>query len=95
MTEEKLMGLAKNDPNYQACLEEVRRWEPVYLALRDALPQMQKKVMEDYISACEELDHALLLLAIKIRRGHPSRGARLIAGDYMVKAVTAVRIAIL
>ena len=65
MTDEKLMGLAKNDPNYHACLEEVRRWEPVYLALRDALPQMQRMAVEGYISACEELDHALLQLALK------------------------------
>ena len=60
-----LMKLAKEDPHYQACLEEVKRLEPVYLALKDSLPEMQKKVMEDYISACEELDHALLALALK------------------------------
>ena len=65
VTEEKLMELAKEDPHYQACLEEIKRLEPVYLALRDALPQMQKKIMEDYISACEELDHALLALALQ------------------------------
>jgi hypothetical protein len=65
MTEEKLMELAKEDPYYQACLEEVKRLEPVYLTLRDALPEMQKKVMEEYISACEELDHALLALALR------------------------------
>ena len=60
-----LMELAKNDPNYQACLEEMRRWEPAYLALRDALPEMQRRTLENYISACEELDHAMLLLALK------------------------------
>ena len=65
MIEEKLLELAKEDPYYQACLEEVKRLEPVYLALRDSLPEMQKKVVEDYISACEELDHALLALALR------------------------------
>ena len=65
MTEEKLLELAKEDPHYQACLEEVRRLEPVYLTPRDALPEMQKKVLEEYISACEELDHALLALALR------------------------------
>ena len=60
-----LMELAKNDSHYQNCLEEVKRLEPVYLALRDALPEMQQSVLEDYLSACEELDHALLLLALK------------------------------
>ena len=65
MTEEKPLELAKEDPHYQACLEEVKRLEPVYLALRDSLPEMQKKVMEEYISACEELDHALVALALR------------------------------
>ena len=65
MTEEKLMELAKKDPHYQACLEEVMRLEPIYFALRDSLPKIQRKVMEEYISACEELDHALLLLAMQ------------------------------
>ena len=60
-----LMDLAKTDAQYQQCLEEVKRLEPVYLALRDALPEMQQRVLEDYLSACEELDHALLLLALK------------------------------
>ena len=63
--EKNLLELAKEDPYYQACLEEVKRLEPVYLTLRDALPEMQKKVMEEYISACEELDHALLALALR------------------------------
>ena len=62
---EELMDHAKNDPHYQACLEEVKRWEISYLALRDVLPEMQQSVLEDYLSACEELDHALLLLALK------------------------------
>lgn len=61
----ELMEFAKNKPEYQQCLEEVRRLEPLYLALRDSLPEMQRRVLEDYISACEELDHALLLLALK------------------------------
>ena len=65
MTEENLMKLAKEDPHYQACLEEVKRWEPAYLALRDSLPEMQRRAVEGYISACEELDHALLALALK------------------------------
>jgi hypothetical protein len=59
------LELVKEDPYYQACLEEVKRLEPVYLTLRDALPEMQKKVMEEYISACEELDHALVALALR------------------------------
>ena len=62
---ENLLVRAKEDAHYQSCLEEVKRWEPAYIALRDSLPEMQRRVMEGYASACEELDHALLLLAIK------------------------------
>ena len=58
-----LMKLAKEDPHYQTCLEEVKRWECAYLALRETLPEMQRRVVEGYLSACEELDHALLMLA--------------------------------
>ena len=60
---EVLLEQAKNDPHYQTCLEEVKRWECAYLALRETLPEMQRRVMEGYLSACEELDHALLMLA--------------------------------
>ena len=65
MTEEKLLELAKEDAHYQTCLEEVKRWEPAYLALRNSLPQMQRRAVEGYISACEKLDYVLLLLALK------------------------------
>ena len=65
MTEERLMELANEARHYQTCLEEVERLEPVYLALRDSLPELQRKILEDYISAWEELDHSLLLLALK------------------------------
>ena len=60
-----LIQTAKYDPYYQQCLEKVQDLEPLYLALRDALPERQKTLLEKYISACEELDHALLLLALK------------------------------
>lgn len=60
---EELMKTAKSDRYYQTYLEEVQRLEPVYLALRDSLPEMKRRVLEAYLSACEELDHALLLLA--------------------------------
>ena len=62
---ENLLLRAKEDSYYQSCLEEVKRWEAAYLALRNSLPQMQRMAVEGYISACEELDHALLQLALK------------------------------
>ena len=60
---EELTVKAKNDPYYQHCLEEVRALEPLFLKIRDSLPEMQKKALDAYLSACEELDHALLHLA--------------------------------
>ena len=62
---EELMEKAKYDPYYQHCLTEVRHLEPMFLQIRSTLPQMQQKVLDAYISACEELDHALLMLVEK------------------------------
>ena len=59
---EELMKKAKNDPYYQHCLTEVRQLEPLFLQIRASLPEMQRKALDAYISACEELDHALLHL---------------------------------
>lgn len=62
---EKLMRQAKQDQYYQACLTEVKRMEPFYLALKDAFSQEQKNILEDYLFACEELDPALVMLALQ------------------------------
>ena len=62
---EELMEKAKHDPYYQQCLTEVRQLEPMFLQIRSFLPQMQQKTLDTYISACEELDHALLRIMIK------------------------------
>ena len=61
----KLTEKAKNDPYYQECLMEVRALEPMFLNIRSTLPELQQKTLDAYISACEELDHALLVLAIQ------------------------------
>ncbi len=61
----ELMKKAKYDPYYQECLMEVRELESMFLNIRSALPELQQKALDAYISACEELDHALLLLAHK------------------------------
>jgi len=61
----ELMEMAKHDVYYQQCLTEVRELEPVFLNIRSSLPELQQKTLDSYISACEELDHALLLLAGK------------------------------
>ena len=61
----ELTEKAKNDPYFLQCLEEVRALEPLFLKIRSTLPELQQKTLDAYISACEELDHALLILAYK------------------------------
>ena len=65
---EKLTDQAKCDPLYQQCLAEIKRLEPEFLQLQDSLSESQQQILEAYLSACEELDHALLLLAIGMLR---------------------------
>ena len=60
---EKLTELARHDHHYQACLAEVKRLEPGFLVLRDSLTGQQRQILDGYLSACEEMDHALLMLA--------------------------------
>lgn len=52
-------------PQIAACVEEVEKWEPFYFSIRDSLPEEQRIQLENYIIACEELDHAMLALAFE------------------------------
>ena len=54
---------ASGMPDIQACIREVEKWEKLYCDIRDSLPEEQRTVLESYLSACEELDHAMLWLA--------------------------------
>ena len=65
---EKLMARANCSSVYQEKLEEVKRLEPAFLALRDSLPEEQRQILESYLSACEELDHELLCTAVDLLR---------------------------
>lgn len=60
---EELLERAKEDPEYQACLETVRKLEPEFLILRNFLQEDQRNLLDAYLSACEEMDHALLMAA--------------------------------
>ncbi len=60
---DKLLDLAWQDPYYQQCLAAVKAAEPAYLRLLEDLPEPRRRAVEDYLSACEEMDHALLTLA--------------------------------
>ena len=62
---EELTEKAKHDPYYQECLAEVTALEPLFLNIRSSLPELQRRTLDAYISSCEELDHAMLILANK------------------------------
>ena len=59
----ELIEKAKHDPYYQERLAEVIALEPLFLNICSSLPEPQRRALDAYISACEELDHALLMLA--------------------------------
>ena len=65
MKYDELMELAEQDVEYQGCLKVLKESEPLYLAVRDSLPEGQRLIVETYLGICEELDHFLLLLALK------------------------------
>ena len=57
---------AAADEWYQQCLEKVEAREPDFLAIRAKLPLSQQQALDGYIAACEELEHALVLLAYRL-----------------------------
>ena len=63
-----LMALARCTPWYQECLENVKAAEPGFLAIRQTLSPAQQEQLDAYLSACEELDHCLTLLAYQVHR---------------------------
>ena len=60
---EDLADYATYDENCKECLAQLEKVEPAFLALKNSLPEDQQKIIDDYLSACEEQDHAMLLLA--------------------------------
>ena len=69
----ELLEFVQEDPEYQEKLEAVKQAEPAFLALREMLTEGQRQVLDEYLSACEELDHELLssaelLLRSRFRR---------------------------
>ena len=59
---------AAQDPWHAECLADVQSLAPAYEAIRAALPEAQQTQLEDYIAACEELAHSLLLPAYEAGR---------------------------
>ena len=63
---DELLKMAKVDIDYQRGLESLIKKEKAYLAACEILTPEQKLVVEDYISACEELADYMILFAYRL-----------------------------
>ena len=63
---QELANRAAKDEHYQNCLQEVQKLEEMFLRLREMLSTPQRELLDRYISACEELDHAKVHLAYRM-----------------------------
>ena len=74
---EALNQMEKIDPWRQLCLERVLELQPEYDAACAGLTQAQRQTVENYIAACEELEHASVFLAYALGReqGRPAEKA--------------------
>lgn len=66
--EKVLADIAKQDEHYQNCLNEVQELEILFLRLREMLSPTQRELLDRYLSACDELDHAMVRLAYQLGR---------------------------
>jgi len=60
---EEVQRMAQTDVWYQKALNRVRELEPAYLEILQSLPQEKREALEEYITACEAMDDALLRIA--------------------------------
>ena len=72
---DELVRMAKADPWYQEWLAKANSLETEFRRIRDALPKEDQNLLDDYISACEELDNSMTLLAYHQGRIHGLRDA--------------------
>ena len=66
---ENVMNRAKEDPEYTCLLQACLTAEIAYKELAATWNTEQRQIVERYLSACEELDHRLLILALEIAAG--------------------------
>ena len=62
----RLMLSAEQNVEYQKALQELKTVEEDYTTLLESLSAEQREVLERYISACEEMDEALVFAAYQI-----------------------------
>jgi len=56
----------KYDEWFCQCSDFVDLYEPAYNTIRDTLTKAQQIQLDNYISACENLEHARLFIAYQI-----------------------------
>lgn len=61
--QEELLRREKEDPWRRECLARVIERTAAYEQAIQALTREQRQAVEDYIAACEELEHASVFLA--------------------------------
>lgn len=66
----EMLALARIDPWHAACAEALRRAEPLFLAIQASLPEDQQEALDQYISACEELQYSLIFSAYEVGKRH-------------------------
>lgn len=67
---EALNRMEQNDPWRQECLARVKDLTADYEEACAVLTVQQRQVVEDYIAACEELEHASIFLAYSLGKKH-------------------------
>jgi len=66
--EKDLFRRVELDAQYQQQLEEVKKTETEFLKIRHTMPQTHQEILDNYLSACEELDHILTARAYAFGR---------------------------
>ena len=66
--EQRLLQIVAKDPTYQKLLEECCAMEDQYKHILEGLSFPDREYIERYISACEELDHRRIYLALQLYR---------------------------
>lgn len=66
LKQSQLHSLWENDPILQALLAECEDAEHDYEQLAATLNLQQRQTIERYLSACEEVDHRKLTLALEL-----------------------------
>lgn len=67
---EQLRHMEREDPWRRECLGRVQALTAGYEAACAGLTPSQRQAIEDYIAACEEVEHASVFLAYTLGKSH-------------------------